>query len=280
MKNVLNLSKYIVFLFVLMFGMSVGVSAADMETETECIYQYGVEGGSDVSALKFRILENGNAKGIITAFGGESTTNLETNTNWDDSLLGTYQKNKQCPKYAMVAKNFWGYHVYVSYNKDYLDSVIKSENYENYFIEPLITSNEGGTLTDHTPDDNNQNLYTSEELENIDKEDKEKEDKENTTIQTGSEEGCEALEPLMEDIQLVWDMIKIAAPILVVVFGSIDFFQAVIASDDKQMKTATTKFSKRLMLAAAIFFIPYVIEVLFAISGLDQTITSAVCGIR
>lgn len=103
---------------------------------------------------------------------------------------------------------------------------------------------------------------------------------ESTTITTPSDEGCEALGPLLDDIQFVWDMIKIAAPILVVVFGSLDFFQAVIASDEKQLKTATTKFSKRLMIAAAIFFIPYAIEVLFAISGLNDTITRAVCGIN
>ena len=102
----------------------------------------------------------------------------------------------------------------------------------------------------------------------------------NNKVETDGSEGCAALEPLMDDLQFVWDVFKIAAPILVVVFGSIDFAQVVISSDNDAMKKATKKFTKRLMFAVALFFLPYFIDLLFAISGLDSTITSAVCGIN
>lgn len=105
-------------------------------------------------------------------------------------------------------------------------------------------------------------------------------DEDGKHLTTDSSEGCEALGPLLNDLQLVWDIIKIAAPILVVVFGSADFAQVVISNDNDAMKKATGKFTKRLIFAGALFFLPYLIDLLFAISGLDKTITSAVCGIR
>lgn len=92
--------------------------------------------------------------------------------------------------------------------------------------------------------------------------------------------GCEALEPLLGDIQFAWDLIKIAAPILVIVFGSLDYGQAVISGDDNALKKATDKFRKRLMFAVLLFFIPFLIDLLFSISGLDNKVSDIVCGIK
>lgn len=140
----------------------------------------------------------------------------------------------------------------------------------------------GGTILNYAPQCtfSKEEIIFSDQTEITEPTDPDNEEDKGNDIVTDDSEGCDALGPLLEDIQFVWDLIKIAAPILVIVFGSLDFAQALIASDDQALKKATSKFSKRLMFAAALFFLPYLIDLLFTISGLDETITSAVCGIR
>ncbi len=54
--------------------------------------------------------------------------------------------------------------------------------------------------------------------------------------------------------------VKIAVPLLLVVMGSIDFAQALTASDDKAMKDATAKLIKRVIAGIIVFFIPTILN--------------------
>ncbi len=56
---------------------------------------------------------------------------------------------------------------------------------------------------------------------------------------------------------------KIVIPILLIIFGSIDLGKAVVASDDKAIKSATTTLVKRLIAAIVIFFIPTIVSAIF-----------------
>lgn len=58
---------------------------------------------------------------------------------------------------------------------------------------------------------------------------------------------------------------KIAIPLLLIVFGMIDLGKAVIASDDKEIKNATTKLMKRAIAGVVIFFIPTLVGFIFSI---------------
>lgn len=60
---------------------------------------------------------------------------------------------------------------------------------------------------------------------------------------------------------------KIAIPLLLIIFGMIDLGKAVIASDDKEIKNATTKLMKRAIAAVVIFFIPNLVSFIFSIVG-------------
>ncbi len=60
---------------------------------------------------------------------------------------------------------------------------------------------------------------------------------------------------------------KIAIPLLLIIFGMIDLGKAVIASDDKEIKNATTKLVKRAIAAVVIFFIPNLVSFIFSIVG-------------
>lgn len=64
----------------------------------------------------------------------------------------------------------------------------------------------------------------------------------------------------------IWVVIEIAAPILVIVFGSFDFFAAIIAGDEKKMLDARKKFPKRLIAAIFIFMAFTIVNIVIGTS--------------
>lgn len=76
-------------------------------------------------------------------------------------------------------------------------------------------------------------------------------------------------------LQQVFDFVKVIGPILVVILSSIDFAKVIISSDDEAMGKATKKLGSRLILAAMLFFIPLLVEVLLDLFGF-----TSVCGIN
>lgn len=73
-------------------------------------------------------------------------------------------------------------------------------------------------------------------------------------------------------IQKIIDWIRILAPILLIILGSVDMGQAVISEDKDNLKKATSRLMKRAIAALAIFFIPLVVRVLLDISGITGTL--------
>ena len=68
-------------------------------------------------------------------------------------------------------------------------------------------------------------------------------------------------------LQEIFTMIQLAIPVLVVVLCSVDFAKAVIAQDEKDMKKAQSDAIKRLMIGAAIFFVPTIINLVLKYAG-------------
>ncbi|MBR2997935.1 MAG: hypothetical protein IKF37_02525 [Bacilli bacterium] len=62
-------------------------------------------------------------------------------------------------------------------------------------------------------------------------------------------------------------VIRIAAPFLIILFGSLDFFKAMIANDEKKMKEARGKFPKRLIAFILLILLPFVVQFIFSIAG-------------
>lgn len=91
---------------------------------------------------------------------------------------------------------------------------------------------------------------------------------------------CQAvLGNLLTIIKDIFGVMKIAAPILLIFFGSLDFGKAVIANDDKAIKKAVGDFGKRTIAAVALFFVPWFIELMFSMPGLNLGIKDVLCGI-
>ena len=74
------------------------------------------------------------------------------------------------------------------------------------------------------------------------------------------------------DTSAIWQFVgyivmifKIVIPLLLIVFGMVDLGKAVVANDDKAIKSATTTLVKRAGAAIVIFFIPTIVGFIFSI---------------
>ena len=79
-------------------------------------------------------------------------------------------------------------------------------------------------------------------------------------------------------IQLLIDIVKIAIPIGLIVMGMIDFSKSVITNDDKIQKKNLMLFLKRVMYAALVFVVPWIVEVLMiGIGNLTEKVNFTDC---
>lgn len=60
-------------------------------------------------------------------------------------------------------------------------------------------------------------------------------------------------------------LVKIAMPILIIVFGVLDFGKAVVGADEKVIKKSVTTLGIRVVAGLVIFFIPSIIVWLFSL---------------
>lgn len=75
-------------------------------------------------------------------------------------------------------------------------------------------------------------------------------------------DSCSDLKPVITFIKSILSIIQWGIPILLILMGSIDLGKAVLASDDKEIKGATSKLIKRAIAAIAVFFIPMIVNIL------------------
>lgn len=73
----------------------------------------------------------------------------------------------------------------------------------------------------------------------------------------------------------VFMWIQISVPCLVLVLCTVDIFKAVVAQDEKEMKSCLRHIVKRVAVGVAIFFVPMLINILFGFVG----VANGTCGI-
>lgn len=78
-------------------------------------------------------------------------------------------------------------------------------------------------------------------------------------------DACEGLGPIVAVIKGVFNLIKIGVPIILIIMGAIDLGKAVMASDDKEIKGATSKLIKRAIAAVAVFFAVTIVDVVMGL---------------
>ena len=72
-------------------------------------------------------------------------------------------------------------------------------------------------------------------------------------------------------VSTVVNVIKIAIPIMLIVFGLIDLGKATIAQKDDEIKKAQTTFIKRIIAAVLVFFVVAIVQLVFGLlSGAQE----------
>ena len=81
-------------------------------------------------------------------------------------------------------------------------------------------------------------------------------------------DGCGGLLPVIQFIRKgIYPIIQIGIPIILIVMGSIDLGKAVMSSDDKEIKGATSKLIKRAIAAVGVFFVTTIVSLLMDMFG-------------
>lgn len=75
-------------------------------------------------------------------------------------------------------------------------------------------------------------------------------------------------------VSTIVTIIKIAVPILLIIFGMLDLGKAVMASKEDEIKKGQQTFMKRIVAAVIVFFVVQLTQIIFKfVSGNDSTIT-------
>ncbi len=77
-------------------------------------------------------------------------------------------------------------------------------------------------------------------------------------------------------ISKIINLIKILVPIFLVIMGMLDFVRAVISSDEKQMKESQSRFIRRLLAGAIVFFVIAIVQFVFSAIGQDDKFTGCI----
>ena len=65
----------------------------------------------------------------------------------------------------------------------------------------------------------------------------------------------------------IWTFLRVLAPFLLIIFGSLDFFKSMVAGDEKKMKESRGKFVKRLIAFILFIVLPFAIQLIFKYAG-------------
>lgn len=82
---------------------------------------------------------------------------------------------------------------------------------------------------------------------------------------------------IIQLLRIVIRIIAIAAPFALIIFGSLDFFKAIIAGDEKEMKAKRKPFIGRLIAAIIILLMPTIVNLIMKTIASTSNTTFAVC---
>lgn len=75
---------------------------------------------------------------------------------------------------------------------------------------------------------------------------------------------------LYNTLQELFTMIKIATPALVIILSTIDYLGAIAKSDDSEIKKATNRTIRRVIIGLLIFFLPFLLDIIFDVFDLTD----------
>lgn len=72
---------------------------------------------------------------------------------------------------------------------------------------------------------------------------------------------------LVEEINKVMNIIRIAVPMLLIVFGIVDFFKATFDNNEDEMKKDRERFIKRIIAAIIVFLVPFFVNLVLDVAN-------------
>lgn len=72
---------------------------------------------------------------------------------------------------------------------------------------------------------------------------------------------------LVEEINKVMNIIRIAVPILLIIFGIVDFFKATFDNNEDEMKKDRERFIKRIIAAIIVFLVPFFVNLVLDVAN-------------
>lgn len=263
-----NLIIYMLFIMVVILIPS-RVNAAlnclnDDKACVVCTYEYKDE-INDKIIFRFKAWEeNGNVK-------------YESEITGDSKITGMYGQTSN-PSFSSAPDSIdLSSNDFISQDKKRLScKSLYFATLADYKFKVANYQKDGYKLLQLTGENNNHKELTTSSNSNKEKDN-------NTSMDFGdklNDEDCQAvLGNTLEIINTVFNWIKIIAPILLIVFGSLDFGSAVLQDNQDALKKATSKFIKRAIAAVAIFFLPFIINLLLSLPGVNSGLENALCGI-
>ena len=92
------------------------------------------------------------------------------------------------------------------------------------------------------------------------------------TIVSADSIQCDAWGDALQDLQNLFNLLKIVIPLLVIGLSSYDFIKAITSKEAKDVKKAYHTFLKRLILAVVFFFLPVLINLFLDMAGVNSTV--------
>ncbi len=85
-------------------------------------------------------------------------------------------------------------------------------------------------------------------------------------VLTNIDTACASIpEQITNLTSLLYTIVKIAIPLLLIIFGMLDFGRSVIAGDEKEIKEKQKLFGKRLIAAILVFLIFSIVELIITL---------------
>lgn len=89
-------------------------------------------------------------------------------------------------------------------------------------------------------------------------------------IAAEASDGCKGIGPIVSVIKNLFAIIQIVVPIALLIMGVLDLAKAVMSSDEKEIKGATSKFIKRAVAAVAVFFAYTIVNAIMGLLRSDS----------
>ena len=81
---------------------------------------------------------------------------------------------------------------------------------------------------------------------------------------------------IYEIIRIILIILKIVLPLIIIGLGTFDFYKAVVASKEDEIKTATKRFIFRIISGILIFLLPSIVSMVFKVTNLVDTDKSCI----